>query len=429
MTLKTSRQPHPISTTPAVMNRRTALAAMAGSLATLTGCGGGATSMAGVSSGGTGSFTTGTISGLGSILVNGIRWDDRAAQRLRRDGDADDGTVLQLGRVVDIVGTRPLAAAAAGALPTATATTIRWGGEWVGPIDAGSRNATGFTVLRHPVQVTATTIVDGTAARLEDLADGDVVEVDGHLDLSVVPARLLATRIERLSRAPSAWHLSGTVTARDTGTGIFSLGGDLFACSPATELPSAWGVSTVVGVRLGTTGTAPHAAQRVVERLSPSRALGIEDDDGTELEGLVTAWTGPASFAVSGVPVNASAVTKLPAGLALGVRVEVEGPLVGGVVQARSVSLHREDALRDEGFELHGTVTGLNRLAGRFDLQRPRGTSLPVQFDPSTVFEPAGATLADGQTVELKAVRRNGAWWATRVEVESADENDGDDTD
>lgn len=429
MSFRTRRRALPALGPSPAINRRSALATIAGSLASLAGCGGGGTPLAGISSGGTGSFTTGTITGLGSIIVNGVRWDDSTAQRLRRDGETDDGTVLQLGRVVDIVGTKPVPAAAAGALPTATATTLRWGAEWVGPIDAGTRTASGFTILGHPVAVTPTTIVDGAVARLEDLADGVVVEVDGHLDLSVQPARLLATRIESLSAAPSAWRLSGTVTARDALAGTFSLGGDPFTSAQATEQPSTWGVGTVVGVRLGTAGVVPHTALKVVERLAPSRALGVGDDEETEIEGLITAWTGPASFAVSGVPVNASAVASLPAGLGPGQRVEVEGALVGGVVQARSVSLHSEDGLRDEGFELHGTVAGLDLQAGRFDLQRPRGSALTVHFDPSTVYEPAGATLADGQAVELKAVRQNGVWRATRIEIESADEDTSDDSD
>lgn len=417
---------------PPAINRRSAIAAIAGSLASLAGCGGGGTPIAGISSGGTGSFTTGTVTGLGSIIVNGIRWDDSQAQRVRRDGQADDGSALQIGRVVDIVGSRATPAAVAGARPTATATTIRWGAEWVGPIDAGSRSDTGFTILGHPVDVTATTIVDGAVTRLADLADGDVVEVDGHLDLSMQPARLLATRIERATQLPTAWRVSGIVSTRtpaDPVSGTFSLDGDLLAYGPSTEVPSAWGVGTVVGVRLDTTGPTPYAALRITERLAPSRELGVEDDEEAEIEGLITAWNGAASFAVNGVPVDASTAGHLPAGLGIGVRVEVEGRLAGGVVRAQSVTLHQEDSYKDEGFELHGTVQSLDPSAKTFLLERARGLTIPVWFDAQTVFEPAGTTLADGQAVELKARRLDGQWKATRIEIESADEDGGLDED
>ena len=64
-----SLQTHPTFT------RRTLLLGLVGSVAELTGCGGGS-DVAGLSSGGTGSFTSGTISGLGSIIVNGVRFED-----------------------------------------------------------------------------------------------------------------------------------------------------------------------------------------------------------------------------------------------------------------------------------------------------------------------------------------------------------------
>ena len=55
------------------LNRRQTLLALIGT-ALLPACGGG-TDVAGVSSGGTGSFTSGTITGLGSVIVNGIRYE------------------------------------------------------------------------------------------------------------------------------------------------------------------------------------------------------------------------------------------------------------------------------------------------------------------------------------------------------------------
>ena len=73
--------------------------------AVAVGCGGGggSTSVAGVGSGGTGSFTSGPITGFGSIIVNGIRFDESAASASGSIKD-DDGVVgssgsLKLGMV------------------------------------------------------------------------------------------------------------------------------------------------------------------------------------------------------------------------------------------------------------------------------------------------------------------------------------------
>ncbi|MFN7288027.1 MAG: hypothetical protein ACK5SV_02725, partial [Burkholderiales bacterium] len=63
--------PFPLSNT-----RRLVLFGLAAGAAQVAGCGGGGGDLAGIGSGGTGSFTTGVITGLGSIIVNGVRYDD-----------------------------------------------------------------------------------------------------------------------------------------------------------------------------------------------------------------------------------------------------------------------------------------------------------------------------------------------------------------
>lgn len=80
-----------------------------------------------------GSFTSGTITGLGSVIVNGIRYayDDTVSVTI--DGAPSDATALQLGMVVRIQGSAITAPATTGALATAKATSIAYGSEWKGP--------------------------------------------------------------------------------------------------------------------------------------------------------------------------------------------------------------------------------------------------------------------------------------------------------
>lgn len=93
---------HPAPTPAIPPNRREALMALLGT-ALLPACGGGGTGLAGISSGGTGSFTTGVVVGLGSVIVNGIRYDDRSAT-VRLNGGVGQPGDLQLGMVVRIQG-------------------------------------------------------------------------------------------------------------------------------------------------------------------------------------------------------------------------------------------------------------------------------------------------------------------------------------
>src|SRR5262252_4756184 len=47
-------------------------------------------------------FTQGTIMGFGSIIVNGVRFDDSAAQVTDDDGQVHDRSELKLGMNVDV---------------------------------------------------------------------------------------------------------------------------------------------------------------------------------------------------------------------------------------------------------------------------------------------------------------------------------------
>ena len=126
------------------------LTALAGILA-LAGCGGGAgDSVAGVTSGGTGSFSTGPITGFGSIIVGAVRFDDTKASSV---ADVDDDNTdlrgqLKLGMVV-----RVKAPAIVGS--AADAQTIEVRSELLGPISRVD-GAT-LTVLGQTVSVTVNT--------------------------------------------------------------------------------------------------------------------------------------------------------------------------------------------------------------------------------------------------------------------------------
>ena len=154
--------------------RRAALLGMAGAIAEIAACGGGGTDVAGLSSGGTGSFTSGTISGFGSIIVNGIRYNNDAASLLPNDDSVSSVQSLQLGMVVNIEGSAVTPAATATGLPTATAYRITYGSEWVGPVS--NKGATSFEILGHTVDVLSTTFFGGMVQQYTDLTGAHFVD-------------------------------------------------------------------------------------------------------------------------------------------------------------------------------------------------------------------------------------------------------------
>jgi len=395
-----------------VLSRRTALLAIAGATAQLlTGCGGGGdSSQAGLSSGGTGSFTTGTVSGLGSIIVNGIRYDDSSAMVYARDDD-DAAVPVKVGMVVVVQGGKVTPAANANSLPTATATSITVGSEWKGPVEAIDTTLQTLTLLGQTVQLLASTVIEGEVFRLADITTSMFVEVYGYLDPTT--GVLQATRIETDDSAPSTYRLTGVVSNLDTTARTFAIGNTLISYGGGTSLPTNWANGLQVRVRLSTTAVSGRWPATRIQAFESALA-GNDDADGdeAELHGIVSGFQSAAAFMVNGIAVNASSAT-VSGTLANGVNVEVKGRVSSGVIVASEVEVKDEDEIENEDFEFHGTLSNVDTTARTFVL---RGYTF--SYDNATTFE--GLTLSNGSTdfVEVKAQLVEGGWLALEVKVD-----------
>lgn len=364
----------------------------------LNGCGGGDTQTAqapGVGSGGTGSYAAGPVTGLGSIIVNGVRYDVDSATLVNEDAVSAQQADLQIGVVVEVAGgdvvRQPDGSDAA------VATSVSYASELIGPVGAivssGGR-PTSITVLGQPVGVTAQTVLPAVA-----LAQGEDVVVHGLHDASGV---LKATRIDRVV-SPAFYKLSGRVGSVNPGARTLTIGsvpqtiGYAGGMLPdAASGSAALAVGSRASVRLQTTPLGPNrwTAARVGVR---QRAW--QEGSAVRLEGLLSDYqqTGvTASGRVDDTRVDFSAV--LGQGLALtnGLRVKVKGRLVDGVLIVSSAE--SEDDSQQREVELHGTVSGLG--ASGFSLR-----SLQVSFSPGVV-EP-GLNLSNGACVEVRGVADN----------------------
>ena len=381
-----------VFTTPAAqgITRRAGMLTLLGSALALAGCGGGGGGggdVAVVGSGGTGSFSVGPITGFGSIIVNGVRFDDSSA--VVSDDNDDSGGLrksddLKLGMVVRVKG---------GKLKPdgrKDANTIEVRSELLGPIDGVDTGAKTLSVLGQTVQVTATTVFEDGLTGLSALAVGNIVEVHGFVD--PLNNRLIATRIERKDPAKvKAFKLQGFVKLLDATAKTFKIDTLTinFAASVNTPANLVFANDMLVRVRLAstqTTGTRTALKVHVVK-------VEVEDRDEAEVEGTITAFTSTAKFSVNGLPVDASGAT-VPAGLKLGDRVEVEGSLVNGVLVAKKVEL--EDENDQFMFELHGTVSGLTLTT--FVV---RGVTVNYT---TNVIDGVIANLKDGASVEVKGM-------------------------
>lgn len=365
----------------------------------LAGCGGGGDGPVagnGVGVGGTG-VVLGPVTGFGSIIVNGIRFDDSSASVL--DDDGLTGTV-KLGMMVTVESGAVTVADASG-LASARATTIVAASEIKGPVTTKGTNT--LTVLGQTVTVDTSTIYDNLPSGLAGIVPGGLVEIYA---TPSGPGTWVATRIEGKS-ALAEYKVSGLVGSATNAT--FTLGG--------------------VTISYGVLSARPQNGDRVRVKLDPasgpgvytatkisSAALTLSDGVRAELEGVVTDFASLASFKINGQPVDASgaAVSVLNGPIANGQKVEVEGVVSQGVLVATKV----ERKLGGAETRLFGQIQSANAADKTLVV---RGVT--VVYDDNTELNDLTAEQLDdvGTNLEVRGYQEpNGVRvLATRIKLDN----------
>lgn len=387
-------------------------------LAGMTSCGGsdstvsssGNLSGSGVGSGGTGSYTVGSITGFGSIIVNGVRYSYSSDVVSSLDGDTP-GT-FQLGMVVEVEG---LATSTDGSGTTAQATAqrIRVGSELLGPVGTVNAASGSFTVLGQTVQTSVDTFYDSSnSARLAGLGGTacPYVKVYGFLHAAEQDHGYNATRVECLSTAPRTYRIRGVVGR--TSLGSVEIGGTTFALARGV-LPASQGKTVRAEVN-----ASPTSPTWTVVRLSSDQRLTPSTAEA-RIEGLVSGQApedGPDNtLVINGVPVQVSDSTVFKGvnrnGLSNGLGVSVTGPVVNGTLMASRIESEGAFGSPDFGggrpgmraIELHGTgtdVRSLDTVAGSFLFKGVR-----VNYTADVIQGGTTASLGTATTLTIKGVR------------------------
>jgi len=368
-------------------------AASLGATSLLAACGGGGGDGTDDTSSTAASFTSGPISGFGSVIVGAVRFDDTLALIVDEDGNRLTRGDLKLGAVIDVDAGRIDRAEM-----RAVALRILLGGALVGPVSAVDTTATTLTVLGQNVLVTTSTVFDAAiTGGLAGVTVGGVYEVHGLFDAA--NNRFVATRIAPKTGA-TEYRLRGLVSELDTTARTLKVGGQLvnYAGVPNADVPSTLANGQFVRVLLQTTQV--NGAWVAIRLRHSVRTFEPRPD--ARVEGVITVFHTTQSFEINGLQVNATNAT-FPdgtAGVVLGARVEVEGAIVNGVLVATKVEM--EDR-RDRGrraLEFRGEMGNLDTTAKTFAL---RGLTI---WYGGTVSYANGteATLANGRIVEVKGV-------------------------
>ena len=381
-------------------------------------------------------FAKGIISDFGSVVVGGTHYVVSGATTITVDDDpGSTENELELGDYVEIHSTFN----DDGSTPTFTADNIVALESVEGPVDLPASvidgpNTGTLLVLGQTVRVTPTTILDNAdfgAGGLEELADGDYIEVhglkrpDGSVDASQIERKnpLLTDVVELNGIIGTANPASDSftinaLTVTYTLAGLQDFGG---------REPQVGDLVEVKGTPAGLTA-GPTLAADTVELKTPG--LAGADDDHAEVEGYVEDCNGPPcdSFSIDGVSVQlAGSVSYQPASLGQSdlsnnIKIEAEGRFSDGILVADEIEFKTDNNARIEAFVDSNSGTALVLLG-----------VITVNYDSNTSFEdksgsPVGdiTLLVAGNYVEARGDEDPSGFNAVQANEVKRDDPPGD---
>ncbi len=375
-------------------------------------CNGGGGDLAG--DGGSGLISSGTITGFGSVYVNGVKFEtDQASFEVEGlDGTQDD---LRVGMVVQVQGS----VNADGS--TGTASFIRYADDlqgWVTAIDTTEPDIKRLTVMGQTVVIsTADTSYDGL--NYDTVETGQLIEISGYHDQN---GELQASYIELKDVDDEAEirgmieNLSGlSFTVRGISVDASSASIEGFASGQLQE-----------GVYVEVEGSFDSSSNTLIASEVEAENDLYDDDNEVEIEGYITRFTAINDFEVNGVPVDASGISA-SLQLTLGERVEVEGYMRNGVLIAEEIEL------RDGNAKISARLEQVESSNQQFTLKPVSGQpAITVQISDLTRMEDDlgdddRLLLADLQPGDFVTVRGfetdNNIVTATRVKREDDDDD------
>jgi hypothetical protein len=336
----------------------------------VSGCGGGSISVAEGGIGGTG-ISTGTVTGIGSIKVNGVTFNtDNAAiyvEGVRVDDQCPPSVTAEQclreylgfneGQVVRVVGSFNADG------KTGTADAVYYNDSIEGPVETRTTidvSTLELVVMDQTVIVNSQTFLFDTThtpITLNDINEGDLIEVSGLIDeTGKIYAGYLLNK--GAYNAGDSVEIKGVIDSGSITPNNFEINGLLIDYSAVSPDPSLQG-GMQVEVKGTYTGTRINAIS-----IEQDDDIAGRDDDDVEYEGIVT--TAPVvlggDFVMGIQPVQTSPNTVYKGGLvediAVGVHLEVEGYLQGGILMVDEVRFR--DAIEIDAQVASYTTTPAN---------------------------------------------------------------------
>jgi hypothetical protein len=334
----------------------------------------------------------GMVSGLGSVVVNGVRYETIGANVIDSDDKRTINSPIGIGMIVSLEASN---------IHASTASTIQIQKGIQGSTSNVNVNQNTLNVAGLPVTVDASTLIfksNGTLGNLSDLGNSSV-EVYG---LPQNDGSFKATRIE-IESSPSSVQLVGVISQLNTSNATFVLGNgsNFVTISYGTSTPPT-GLSNgvVVSIRTNTfLASNQYTATQIYVRATSANVFaeyvtqytgtsGIRNETN-ELYGMVsglTSATSGCSLQVQGLPVTVASAT-LCSSIQNGDYVEVKGLLNNGTLNAYRIEFRTTGGDRnltgyhdDENDDDHDNLKYV-RLTST---GTPNGSSTPIYTSESS---------------------------------------------
>ncbi len=367
--------------------------------------------------------SVGSITGFGSVHLNGKKFETTSAA-ITVDGQAATQGDLHVGDVVEVKGHHDSSSG------KDIADQIELHSNVQGPVTAVDAVNLQLIVLGQTVIVsTDTSFGDGiTPASIAGIAVGDILRVSGMANAN---GDIQATRIER-KPAGTSFRVIGTAAATDATAKTLKINALTvdFTAATLVDFPSTGPKDGDLVEADGSMLGAGGELQATRLELRSGKELKADTDGESEVEGLVTRFASATDFDVAGRPVSTSSSTSFEGGtvadLALNVRVEAEGTVdSAGVLAAAKVRIERAADTR-----IFAQVDAVDATAGTVTM-----LGVTVSVTAMTRFEDHSAanlstfSLADVHTGDWLEVRGSespagsNAVVAKRLERRSAQTN------
>lgn len=356
----------------------------------------------------------GPISGFGSIIVNGTKFDTSSTQFTVDEVNGSQSD-LKVGQVVTVKGTLD-------AQGNAKADSVLFDELVEGPIASIDLALGEITVLGQTILISEDTSFNDSPQKptLEDLVIGDGIEVSGTFDEN---GNIIASLIDP-KPGNGIYEISGFITNLDTAAMTFEFNGLTigYANAGLPEFgdagPMEGDYASVKGRNFDNGGT--FLATRVKKEDDNPGEAGDEGD----IEGVITEFTSTQNFSIGGIAVITNADTEFEDGsaadLGLGVRVEVEGEFnEDGVLIADEIEFEFDGNIR-----VRATVDAIDVDAGNITICGVKfNVSLDTRFDDKSDARLNTFGLADievGDMLRLDSFRAaDDSLTATRIHREN----------